>query len=174
MVQALDAKLFFFINRGFSNHLLNILTPIITKMGSSEFILLVGLVLLFFRDSKRRRLALILFAGITLTYFPVDFLKGWVARPRPFEALSGVNLLMKAGGFSFPSGHAAMAFMAQTVLSYGFKKWRITLFILALSVGFTRIYVGAHYPFDVLGGILVGIGVGYTLLAISRLCRIDL
>jgi undecaprenyl-diphosphatase len=174
MVQSLDTKLFFLINQGCSNSLLNILTPIVTMMGTSEFILLVGVALLFFPDSKRRRLALILFAGITLTYFTVDFLKGWVARPRPCEVLSGVNLLMKAGGFSFPSGHTAMAFMAQTVLSYGFKKWRIAFFILALSVGFARIYAGAHYPLDVLGGIAVGMGEGYALLAIARLCRIDL
>ncbi|OGX18370.1 MAG: hypothetical protein A3K83_06015, partial [Omnitrophica WOR_2 bacterium RBG_13_44_8b] len=160
MVQALDTKLFLFINTGLSHPLLNIITPILTFMGTSEFILLVGLALLFFRDSKRRRLALVLFTGITLTYLTVDFLKGWVARPRPFEVLSGVNLLVKAGGFSFPSGHTAMAFMAQTVLSYGFKKWRIALFILAFFVGVARIYAGVHYPLDVLGGIVVGMGVG--------------
>jgi undecaprenyl-diphosphatase len=174
MIQALDTKLFLFINKGFSNPLLNIVAPIVTMMGTSEFILLVGLALLFFRDSKKRRLALILFAGIALTYFTINSLKSWVARPRPFEVLSGVNLLMKAGSFSFPSGHAAMAFMAQTVLSYSFKKWRIALFILALSVGFARIYVGVHYPLDVLGGIIVGVGLGYALLAIARLCKIDL
>jgi undecaprenyl-diphosphatase len=174
MVQALDTKLFLFINRGFSDHLLNILMPIVTMMGTSTFILLVALAFLLFRDNKRRRLALILLAGITLTYFTVDFLKSLVARPRPFEILSGVNLLIKEGGFSFPSGHTAIVFMAQTVLSYGFKKWRIALFLLALSVGFARIYLGVHYPLDVLSGIVVGIGVGYALLAIVRLCSIDL
>ena len=174
MAASLDTKLFFFINKELSCPLLNIIISVITVMGTTEFVLLVGLVLLFFPDSKKRRLAIILSAGIALTYFTVGFLKGWTARHRPFEVLSGVNLLMNAEGFSFPSGHTSMAFMAQTVLSYGFKKWRIVLFVLALSVGFARIYVGVHYPLDVLGGIAVGMGIGYAVLAIARLCRIEL
>jgi undecaprenyl-diphosphatase len=174
MIQTLDTNLFLFINKGFSNPVLNKLTIIITAIGTSQGILLVGLLLLFFRDNKKRRLALVLFAGITLTYCTIDLLKGWIGRPRPFEVLTGLNLLLKADGSSFPSGHTAMAFMAQTLLSYSFKKWRIALIIFALLVGFSRIYAGVHYPLDVLGGIVVGIGVGYALLAIARLSKIDL
>ncbi|MDP3731894.1 MAG: phosphatase PAP2 family protein [Candidatus Omnitrophota bacterium] len=174
MLQALDTKLFFFINRGLSHPLLNIIIPIITVMGTGEFISLVGLALLFSRHRSRRWSALILFAGIIVTGLVVYFLKAWVVRPRPFAVLTEVNLLMKAGGFSFPSGHAALAFMAQTVLSRVFKKWRITLFMLALCVGFARIYAGVHYPLDVLAGIIIGIGLGYILLVVTRLCKVNL
>lgn len=173
MIQALDTKLFFFINKGLSHPLLNIIIPAVTMIGTGEFISLVGLALLFSRHRSRRWSALILFAGIIVTYFVVYFLKAWVARPRPFAALSGVNLLMKAKGFSFPSGHATMAFMSQTVLWRVFKKWRIALFMLALSVGFARVYAGVHYPLDVLAGIIIGIGIGYALLAIARLCKFE-
>lgn len=174
MIQSLDTKLFFLINRDCSNPLFNVAMPIITMMGTSEFVILIGLAFLLFRDSKRRRLGFVLFAGVTLTYYMVSFLKEWIGRPRPFEVLSGVNLLTKISGPSFPSGHTAMIFMAVTVLSFYFKRWRIALCILGLSVGFSRIYIGAHYPLDVLSGIITGAGVGCALLAIARWCKIDM
>jgi membrane-associated phospholipid phosphatase len=69
---------------------------------------------------------------------------------------------------SFPSGHTATSFACATLLSFAFPRAAPGLFLLALAIGFSRIYVGAHWALDVAGGIVLGILVG---LAMARLRR---
>jgi membrane-associated phospholipid phosphatase len=69
---------------------------------------------------------------------------------------------------SFPSGHAATSFAAATVLTAYAPRWWPVWFLLALAVGFSRIYVGVHYPLDVVGGAALGVVTALLLLAISR------
>jgi undecaprenyl-diphosphatase len=70
---------------------------------------------------------------------------------------------------SFPSGHTTVAFACATVLSYFAPKLAPVLFLLALAIGFSRIYVGVHYPLDVLGGAALGVLVGGGVIALHRL-----
>jgi membrane-associated phospholipid phosphatase len=64
---------------------------------------------------------------------------------------------------SFPSGHAATSFAAATVLSFAWPRWAPAFYLLALAIGFSRVYVGVHYPLDIVGGALLGIGVAIAL-----------
>jgi undecaprenyl-diphosphatase len=57
---------------------------------------------------------------------------------------------------SFPSGHAATSFAGATILSFAFPRLAPILLVLAAAVGFARVYVGVHYPLDILGGALLG------------------
>jgi undecaprenyl-diphosphatase len=85
-------------------------------------------------------------------------LKKGIKRDRPCEALSNVyRRISPSDQFSFPSGHTSAAFVMATLLSYFFPSLSIPLFIWALLVGFSRIYLGVHYPSDILAGIVVGI-----------------
>jgi undecaprenyl-diphosphatase len=64
---------------------------------------------------------------------------------------------------SFPSGHAATSFAAAMVLSFARPRWAPAFFLLALAIGFSRVYVGVHYPLDVVGGAALGIAVATAL-----------
>jgi len=64
---------------------------------------------------------------------------------------------------SFPSGHASTSFAAATVLTFARPRWAPAFFLLALAIGFSRVYVGVHYPLDVVGGAVLGILVATAL-----------
>ena len=84
-------------------------------------------------------------------------LKQLFARPRPFLTVEGLQLLIRAASsFSFPSGHTASSFAAAYVLTRVFGKKGAWAYLFAALVGFSRIYVGIHYPSDILCGALVG------------------
>jgi undecaprenyl-diphosphatase len=61
--------------------------------------------------------------------------------------------------YSFPSAHAAFSFMMGTLLAFWFPRYRILFFIVAGLIGWTRIYLGVHYPTDVIAGALLGYGI---------------
>ena len=69
---------------------------------------------------------------------------------------------------SFPSGHAATSFAAATILSLAFPRLAPFLFVLAAAVAWSRVYVGVHYPLDILGGAVLGVLVA---LAVTQLVR---
>ncbi len=159
-----NISLFYLIN-GINNSFLNLLLPIITNFGSLIAWILICIFIYIFGGLYGRKVAVLCLIALFITDIVVISLKYVVAEPRPFLTLSNVNLLMTVNGNSFPSGHTASSFTAATIIglkyhlkSKGWKYWLIyPLLIFAILIGFSRIYIGVHYPYDVVFGALIGI-----------------
>jgi membrane-associated phospholipid phosphatase len=99
-------------------------------------------------------------------------LKYIVSRPRPFvEHPNSIIKRDNVGPYSFPSGHTNAAFATATAISLSYKKWYITVpaYVYASFVGYSRMRLGVHYPSDVLGGIITGIGSGLFVWKLDKL-----
>jgi len=164
----IDSRIFFFVNSICSCPFIDRVMPVITFLGSGEFIFAVAVILIILAGKKARRPAgILLLAGLTVDYYAVYFLKDWVARPRPFMTLANVHLVGAIDkSYSFPSGHATVAFMAAVILSKYFKR-PVIFFGLAALVAVSRVYIGVHYPTDVLSGAALGSLIGYALVKVS-------
>jgi undecaprenyl-diphosphatase len=90
-----------------------------------------------------------------------------IERP-PYRYVHPKALVAVPSGSSFPSGHTATSFACATVLSFFIPRAAPAFYLLALAIGFSRIYVGVHWPFDVLGGIVLGVAVGLAVTALLR------
>jgi undecaprenyl-diphosphatase len=95
--------------------------------------------------------------------------KDLVHRTRPFVAHPEIHPLYAVHSSSFPAGHAATAFAGAVLLSYVVPRVSPLFVGLALVIGFSRVYVGVHYPGDVLGGAAIGVAVGCGAILALRI-----
>ena len=80
-------------------------------------------------------------------------------------------LLDSPSTYSFPSGHATVSFACATVLALAVPRLRLPLFALATLISFSRVYVGVHYPFDVLAGAALGVAIAIALRMLAAILR---
>jgi undecaprenyl-diphosphatase len=110
--------------------------------------------------------------AVALADWSATALKALVDRERPSSRyLEPKTLVPAPHDASFPSGHAATSFAAATVLSFAFPRFAPALFVLAAAVAFSRVYVGVHYPLDVIGGALLGALIAIALRRLVRALR---
>lgn len=141
--------------------------PLFTLLGDIWYMALAITVFLFFLDRESFKRNMILFVTIMFcTGLIGQLVKHLVSRPRPLkdmaELISGHSVYIHVIGkelreLSFPSGHATTAFSLATFLSLLRIRWMPIFFSLAILTGISRVYMGAHFPLDVLGGMFVGV-----------------
>jgi membrane-associated phospholipid phosphatase len=116
------------------------------------------------KDKKIREngFELLIVSGINIG--TTALLKNVFNRTRPADKYPGeVFVLDPSHGMSFPSGHTSQAFALATTLTLQYKKWYVTVpaYLWAGCVGYSRMYLGKHYPSDVLAGAVLGVGTSY-------------
>jgi undecaprenyl-diphosphatase len=136
----------------------------LSKLGTSGFIWLVSALLV--AVAVRRLTPFVLVALAVLVADGVTGLvKLAVGENRPNEP---GPLITIPHSRSFPSGHTATAFAAATMLTLLFPRGAPAFYVLASAIAYSRLYLGVHFPLDVVGGIVIGVATALLLLAASR------
>jgi len=165
-----EADILLYIQDHIRNGFLDRIFPNITVLGNAGiFWILLTAVLMCFKKTRRAAVCSMfaLLGSLVLNNF---ILKPLVGRVRPYEVIEGLRLIgAKATDGSFPSGHTAASIASAVALSgYLKKRWSVPLFVLALAISFSRLYIGIHYPTDVLAGLLDGVLLGILACTAER------
>ena len=167
-LNTLDRNIFNWVNQSLSNRMFDIVMPFITNQNNWFLPIILLILYLLIMGGKRGRIALtILIITLILTdYISAFILKPYFARIRPSHELGDyINILVSKGGkWSMPSNHASNIVALTVILSYFYKKIKMPLYTLAITISFSRVYVGVHYPGDVIIGGLFGYGTAWMLL----------
>ena len=160
-------------NRSAANPFFDFVFPFISD-SSNWFLPLLVFYIYLFREDWRRALKAFLIAVVCLVLtdaVAAQIIKPVVARIRPsHELVDMVRLLVGRGGkYSFPSNHAANSMAFAIVTGFFYPQMRRWLLIIPILVGFSRVYVGVHFPGDVMAGVLFGYLMGNLTLHVYSL-----
>ncbi len=169
---ALDKSLFFFINTSLANPVTDVIMPFFTADLHLKIFYAACIIGILWKGDNRLRFAII-FSGICIAFsdqLSSHVIKPLIERPRPCHVFDVHLLVGCGGGKSMPSSHAANLFGQAVYFLMIARKSAKYLFPLAVVVALSRVFVGVHYPFDVLVGAFVGAVSGlaaYGLFVVS-------
>lgn len=161
-----EGSILLFLQDNVRNPILDaILIPFTLSNNAGISCILLVLIFLYFK--RLRKVGILMLVSLLLEFIIANLiLKNLTARIRPYEVIQGLTLIVgRAHDFSFPSGHTGSAFAVAVVIFFKMpKKYGILAIALASLMGFSRLYVGIHYPSDVIGGVLLGIITSLTAI----------
>ena len=165
----IDTYCFHFINWTLSNAVFDFIMPLFHHPKYSVPLLLILWILAVFYDKPNRwKLAFIIPLAIILVDQSGMWIKKTVLRPRPFMTIDPtiIHHLVEPSGanLSFPSNHAANNAALATVFSAIYHHLRFIFWGLAITVMLSRVYIGVHYPLDVISGCILGSFYGLILV----------
>jgi membrane-associated phospholipid phosphatase len=167
--QRLDTRVFMLFNMRVYPTWLDRCMWLATQLGNmlAAFVA-AGLLLML----NYRRLAIEVIFGTLTLWLLVEIIKALSDRDRPFHTLDKARVIgWREKGDSFPSGHTTQVFFLMTLFIHYFQLGFVAtaaLYAVAALVGFTRIYVGAHYPRDVIAGVVLGSVWGLLAILVDR------
>lgn len=162
----LDGKILLWIQDNIRNPILDPVMKCFTRLGNGGLVW-IAIIVLMLAFKKTRHTGIVSLSAMLVNLVIINLIiKNVVARTRPYEVIDGLNLIVgKAVDYSFPSGHAGHSFAAAVVIfALMPRKYGIGALILATMISFSRLYVGIHYPSDVIAGMVIG-----ALVAIATL-----
>ncbi len=165
LLQQQDSALFLFINHLPHNLLFDTFFGFTTFIGYFGVVwIIIALYLYIKNKTKSKKLVqAIVISNILAIIIGEGILKNIFARPRPQIDISTAILPFDFyHSFSFPSGHAIIAFAAAFILGRGHERLKWFYYLLAFLIAFSRVYLGKHYPSDILAGAVIGLLIGFS------------
>jgi undecaprenyl-diphosphatase len=163
---SLDTALFRLINEQGQNSFFNWFMPFMTELKNFTYVLIALGIWILWKE-KKAGLIFLVFIGLTLTItdqLSSHILKNIIGRVRPCHVLENVHLLTDCNtSYSFPSSHAVNIFAAALFLAQPLKRLAPVFYVIAAIVAYSRIYIGIHYPLDVLGGAAIGLLIAWPM-----------
>jgi len=162
----IDQVIFLFVNVKLANPVTDLIMPIITTDMLLRILYGVVMILLLWRGNKRLRW-MVLFSALVLFFtdqVSSHYLKHWIGRLRPCHTLTDIHLLVGCGGgYSMPSSHAANSLGQAAFFACLIARYRWYFYEFAGLIAISRVFVGVHYPFDVLVGTGIGLLIGWAV-----------
>ncbi|MFZ0454021.1 MAG: GNAT family N-acetyltransferase [Ignavibacteriaceae bacterium] len=172
----IDIEILYFFNHSLSSHILDRFFSTITNVNNWFIAYIILLFISFFKGGVKGKIAVlgVILLIIFTDQFSYHILKDIFHRPRPCISLTDIITPLGCNGtWSFPSNHAVNNFAAATFYYILFPKLKWVLFITAALVSISRVYLGLHYPSDILGGAVIGSAIGY-LFAIAAVKTVSI
>lgn len=149
-----DIGLFLLLNRKLHCELMNLLMRGVTRLGSLTFAVALPLILMLFGRHSLGGAGLEMAASLTICQGITQLIKRLVNRPRPYITIKNIIPVDPPPcRYSFPSGHTSTAFTLALVMAAFVPGLSALFYFLASMVGLSRVYLGVHYPSDVLAGV---------------------
>jgi undecaprenyl-diphosphatase len=174
----MDRLFFAKLNSDWTHPILDSIMPILTDLHRvnwlTHYALPVLIAVWLFVEKKKAALTLLgLVVGVGLSdSVSYHLVKNNVKRERPEFVMSNVELRTHShSGYSFPSNHTANVFAAALVLRYSYAWLRSFVFLIAMVVGYSRVYLGVHFPLDVAGGAFIGLICAFATIHVGVMLR---
>lgn len=156
-----DCRLFQKVNSHFDKKLINIFFRSVTHLGGADMTIPAALLLIFLSSGEARLTAFASALALTASHIPVQLVKQLFPRKRPYLMLEQTRTLKNPlQDHSFPSGHTTAIFSILTPYLFFMPQLSPVLLLAGILVGISRIYLGLHYPSDVMVGGLLGFATG--------------
>lgn len=166
----LDGNVLLFLQEYVRNPVLTPILKVITTLGNGGAIWIAMALLLLAIPKTRKVGCMAALALIGTLLINNMLLKNLVARTRPYEVIEGLTYIVKTPvDYSFPSGHAGCSFAVACIMFRRLPgRYGVPALVLAVLISLSRLYVGVHYPSDVLFGVISGIVISYMAEAVGK------